>query len=106
MFSLFGWGGQKVYDVLDRRNTVQVVQQKEVNAGTREPGKNLLQRVAEKKWSPFSILTDDEYEMMMGEKLLVLEADIALIDDKIAGLRELQKQMDAQKEEVQAEQKK
>jgi hypothetical protein len=99
---LFGWGGQKVYDVLDGRNSVKVVREKEIEEGVREPGKNLLQRVAESRWSPFSVLTDEEYEKMMGEKLLVLEADIAVIDDKIHALRELQKQQ----EKVQFEQEK
>lgn len=40
------------------------------------------------KWSPLKKLTDDEYLDMMSEKMLRVEADIALIDDRIAELRD------------------
>lgn len=39
------------------------------------------------KWSPLKKLTDEEYVDMMSEKILRVEADIALIDDRIAELR-------------------
>lgn len=39
------------------------------------------------KWSPLKKLTDEEYVDMMGEKILRVEADIALIDDRIAQLK-------------------
>lgn len=38
-------------------------------------------------WSPLKKLTDDEYLDMMNDKILKVEVDIALIDDKIADLR-------------------
>ncbi|KAI5457787.1 hypothetical protein BGZ63DRAFT_416879 [Mariannaea sp. PMI_226] len=43
------------------------------------------------KWSPLKKLTDDEYVDMMSEKILRVEADIALIDDRIAELRAAEK---------------
>ncbi|CAN8097362.1 unnamed protein product [Discula destructiva] len=39
------------------------------------------------KWSPMMKLTDHEYENILEEKVLRLEAEIAIIDDKIAALR-------------------
>lgn len=39
------------------------------------------------KWSPLKKLSDEEYTHMMGEKLLSVEADIALIDERVAQLR-------------------
>ncbi|KAF4979055.1 hypothetical protein FZEAL_4665 [Fusarium zealandicum] len=39
------------------------------------------------RWSPLKKLTDDEYTDMMSEKMLRIDADIALIDDRIAELR-------------------
>lgn len=39
------------------------------------------------KWSPLKKLTDQEYESLLEEKLLRLDAEIALIDDNIAALR-------------------
>ncbi|KAH6893467.1 hypothetical protein B0T10DRAFT_604672 [Thelonectria olida] len=43
-------------------------------------------------WSPLRKLTDEEYIEMMSEKILRVEADIALIDDRIAELRVAEKQ--------------
>lgn len=42
----------------------------------------------ESKWSPLKKLSDSEYIDMMGEKMLRVEADIALIDERIDNLRE------------------
>lgn len=39
------------------------------------------------KLSPLKKLSDEEYIQMMEEKLLKVEVDIALIDDRIAELR-------------------
>ncbi|KAI6368293.1 hypothetical protein MCOR25_004700 [Pyricularia grisea] len=43
------------------------------------------------KWSPLTPLTDQEYENMLQEKILKLDAEIAMVDDNIAVLREKQK---------------
>ena len=39
------------------------------------------------RWSPLKKLTDQEYTEYLEEKLLRVEADIALIDDRIDELR-------------------
>lgn len=39
------------------------------------------------KWSPMKKLTDREYENILEEKLLRLDAEISIIDDDIAALR-------------------
>ncbi|KAM0480457.1 hypothetical protein ACHAPX_004288 [Trichoderma viride] len=41
------------------------------------------------KWSPLKKLTDQEYVDMMEEKILRVEADIALIDDRITELKSI-----------------
>ncbi|KAK7402598.1 hypothetical protein QQX98_011639 [Neonectria punicea] len=43
------------------------------------------------KWSPLKKLTDEEYIDLMSEKILRVEADIALVDDRIAELRVVEK---------------
>jgi hypothetical protein len=43
-------------------------------------------------WSPLQKLSDEEYVSMMQEKILRVDADIALIDDRIAKLREKQQE--------------
>ncbi|KAI1212316.1 uncharacterized protein F4807DRAFT_457816 [Annulohypoxylon truncatum] len=39
------------------------------------------------KWSPVKRLTDEEYEKMLEEKILRINAEISIIDDNIASLR-------------------
>ncbi|PVI01424.1 hypothetical protein DM02DRAFT_613594 [Periconia macrospinosa] len=108
MFSLFGWAGQHGYNYLDQRNSVVVQEEHE----RREQGvrkDTLLQRFAKSKWSPMSILSDEDYEKLIGEKILVVEADIALIDDKIEALRRQQREAEAEaskKQQQQQDQKK
>ncbi|KUI65061.1 hypothetical protein VM1G_00642 [Cytospora mali] len=39
------------------------------------------------KWSPFRRIPDEEYENMLEEQLLRLEADIAIVDENLTALR-------------------
>jgi hypothetical protein len=78
MFTLFGAGGQHVYN-------------KWTAAPAAEPKKNFWRRMSDKSWTPFKVLTNDEYAEMLKEKMLKLDVEIAVIDDKIAGLREQEK---------------
>ena len=40
------------------------------------------------KWSPMKVLTDEEYESMLREKLLRVDAEIAIVDEDLGKLRE------------------
>jgi hypothetical protein len=98
MFTLFGYTGQHAYNFFDRRNTEKLIKQDVEKQKPLEEQENLnwLQRVAKKKWSPFSNLTDEQYESMLNEKLLGIDADIALLDEKIARIRQEAKEMEKQ----------
>ena len=50
------------------------------------PTKPLVQRMADSKWIPLRHLSDDEYREILSEKLLSIEAEIALLDEKIEDL--------------------
>jgi hypothetical protein len=50
------------------------------------PSKPILQRLADSKWIPLKTLSDDEYRGILSEKLLSIEAEIAIIDEKIEEL--------------------
>ncbi|KJX99284.1 hypothetical protein TI39_contig364g00012 [Zymoseptoria brevis] len=78
MFTLFGAGGQHVYN-------------KWTAAPSAEPKKNFWRRMSDKSWTPFKVLTNEEYAEMLKEKMLKLDVEIAIIDDKIAGLKEQQR---------------
>jgi hypothetical protein len=86
VFSVFGFTGQHTYEWFDQRHTRKLQKQLAEARGEVE-NLNWLQRFAKKSWTPFSILTDDKYEDLLNEKLLKIEVEIALIDDKLKELR-------------------
>ncbi|KKZ67593.1 hypothetical protein EMCG_06652 [[Emmonsia] crescens] len=80
VFGIAGFLGQKSYDVIDRWQLSR----------DRTPQKPLVQRMLESKWMLLKRLPDEEYIGMLNEKLLAVDAEIAVIDDKIAALRKLE----------------
>lgn len=50
------------------------------------PSKPIIQRIADSKWIPLKTLSDDDYRGILNEKLLSIEAEMALIDEKIEQL--------------------
>ncbi|KAF9892504.1 hypothetical protein FE257_001613 [Aspergillus nanangensis] len=76
VFSLLGYLGQSTYNVIDNW------QMEHANT----PSKPIFQRMADSKWIPLKSLTDDDYKGILNEKLLSIEADMALIDEKIEEL--------------------
>lgn len=57
------------------------------HAEDRLPRKSFWQRVANSKYSPMKVLSDEDYEKVLKEKLVRVEAEIALIDDDIVTLK-------------------
>lgn len=49
-------------------------------------------RIAKSSYSPVTVWSDDEYANVLREKMLKLDVEIAILDDKIAALREQQQQ--------------
>lgn len=84
-FSLLGGVGQLSYDAIDDWRTERQRRQQQQQATA--PDKPWIERVAESKWVPFKILSDEQYKDMLNEKLLGVEVEIALIDDRIQELR-------------------
>jgi len=83
MFTFFGYLGQSLYNLLDVRHTEQSQQTAiEVNQTT-----SLWRRVANSKYSPMKVLSDEEYENVLRRKLLQVEAEISVIDDDIEKLK-------------------
>lgn len=44
--------------------------------------------MADSKWIPLKSLSDDDYRAMLTQKLLSIETEMALIDDKIEELQQ------------------
>ena len=81
MFSLFGFLGQTAYNRMSARRGIE-----------QEPKKGFWRRMSEKSWSPITVMTDEEYADMLKEKLLKVEVEISILDDKIMALRKQQKE--------------
>ncbi|EEH20381.1 hypothetical protein PABG_02640 [Paracoccidioides brasiliensis Pb03] len=83
IFGLAGFLGQKSYDVINGC----WVSQHEAETGPQKP---LARRLLESKWMLLKPLSDGEYIVMLNEKLLAIDAEIAIIDGKIEALRKLE----------------
>ncbi|KAK3938364.1 hypothetical protein QBC46DRAFT_390455 [Diplogelasinospora grovesii] len=80
VFTLFGAGGQAIANSFASKGVPL------------ESKKSILHS----KWSPVTPLTDREYEKMLEEKLLRVEAEIALVDDHMKELREAESHAEEQ----------
>ena len=80
VLSGMGYCGQVAYEKLDRRHTESLLHKE-------DRSNNLLQRIAKSRWIPVQALTDEEYRDMLQEKLLRVDTEMALIDDRIEEIR-------------------
>ncbi|KAK3368159.1 hypothetical protein B0H63DRAFT_487867 [Podospora didyma] len=72
VFTLLGAGGQGLANIFSRKGDPDAA-----------PKKGFL----ESRWSPVTPLTDQAYERMLEEKLLRVEADLAILDDHIKAVQ-------------------
>jgi len=77
MFSLFGFVGQSLYNRIDANHMAPITQQRSLG---------LWQSFLQSRFNPMRVLSDDDYEHMLNEKLLRVEAEIALLDEEMAKL--------------------
>jgi hypothetical protein len=91
MFAILGAGGQVLYNRADSR----------VSKVAESFPENKSKSWFDSKWSPMKPLTDSEHAKMLEEKLLRVDADIALIDERIESLRTQERSLNAQSGEAQ-----
>jgi hypothetical protein len=80
MFSLYGAGGQAVSNWMDAKRAARAAE----SPSTQSNG-------FWSRWSPLKRLSDQDYEKILEERLLGVEADIAMVDDHIRELLESEK---------------
>ena len=97
MWTIFGYAGQKIFDRLDAKHSEQVAIASEERAASLDlkKEKGFWDRMAEREWSPMKTLSDEDYSNMLRKKMLVLEAEIALVDEEVERLR-VEEQMQEQ----------
>ena len=73
VYSLLGYVGQSSFNAVEkwRLENAQSI------------SKPLLQRMADSRWVPLRSLSDEDYKRILNEKLLSIETEIALLDEKI-----------------------
>lgn len=76
MFAIVGALGQKIYNLADSRKQA-------VNSDINRRNSWLNSR-----WSPVKVLSDDEYEKLLQEKLLRVDAEISLLDESIQAVKD------------------
>ena len=77
MTGLIGCAGQSGYETFSEKKS-------DINSVDSRP---LMERLSESKWMPLKSLSNEEYAQMLNDKLLRLEVEISMIDDKIANLQ-------------------
>ena len=93
MFSIFGLVGQLGVNAFSERPIPR-------DEPVAKPG--FWKRMSEKRFSPVKVLSNEEYANMLEEKMLRVDAEIAILEDRIFALRreeETQKQDSLPKEE-------
>ncbi|KAI9793890.1 MAG: hypothetical protein M1816_007142 [Peltula sp. TS41687] len=79
MFSIFGAGGQGIFNMAEQRRSRRSVQ--DVEDASRHPTDT------PSGWNLVKKLSDEEYLAILQEKQLRLDAEVAVIDDEIEKLR-------------------
>lgn len=91
MFAAIGAGGQALYNRADEQ----------VSESAESTSKNRVESFLNSKWSPMRPLSSSEYEAMLRERLLRINADIALIDENIEALKVREKDIGSKSVESQ-----
>lgn len=81
VMSAFGFFGQSAYNILDARNSERVLSHA-------PPKDSFWLRALKSKWSPMSVLSDEEYRDMLREKIMRLDVEIALVDERLEKARQ------------------
>lgn len=82
MGTLFGVTGQASYNFWNSWRTKQALAE-----ATPNDGNSKLKKILSSSWSPVKMLSNEDYAKILNEKLLGVDADIALIDEEIESLR-------------------
>ena len=84
MFSIFGCLGQLAHTRFTARPDPDTAS---------KPG--FWRRMSEKSFSPVKVMSNEEYADWLREKVLRVDVEISILEDKIAALRKEQQEQDA-----------
>ena len=84
VFGLFGYAGQHVYNIMDSSHSANLAIEDPRNL---ETDQYLWHRIATSKWLPVRVWSDEEHENILKEKLLAIDAELAIVDEDMQDLR-------------------
>jgi hypothetical protein len=76
MIGLIGLAGQSSYNLFS-----------EAQRSESGPHRSVMQRLTESEWAPLKALSDQQYEEILQQKLLKIDVELSMIDEKIATLK-------------------
>jgi hypothetical protein len=76
MIGLIGLAGQSSYNLFS-----------EAQRSESSPRRSVMQRLTESEWAPLKALSDQQYEEILQQKLLKIDVELSMIDEKIATLK-------------------
>jgi hypothetical protein len=76
MIGLLGFAGQGGYNMVSAAQKSDSI-----------PRRSIIQQLAESKWVPLKALSDQQYEELLQQKLLKVDAEISIIDENISTLK-------------------
>lgn len=85
VFAAIGGVGQAVYGAMDARHAMRVRRAEAESEG--EAADGVWSRIVASRWNPVKRLGDEEYEGMLQEKLIRVEAEIALVEEDLARMK-------------------
>jgi hypothetical protein len=91
VWGLVGFASQSAYNFADARHTLSVAKELQREA---TGGLGFWDRAMRSKWSPVTRLTTEEYENMLRERLLAIEADLALVNEEIEKLERMKREQE------------
>lgn len=86
MFSIFGYIGQRIYNNLDDQPNSSI----EANTASSLPTQGFLASLADMKYSPVRIMPDAEYEALLRQKMLHVDAALALVEEQITAVKAME----------------
>ncbi|KAL6712717.1 hypothetical protein ACLMJK_009739 [Lecanora helva] len=104
VWTVFGYAGQRIYNKLDERHSEQVaVAAEEATNPAKKEERGFWDNIAEMKWSPMKKLSDEEYMGSLREKVLSLDAQIALVDEEMENVKQEERCERKENESMQSE---
>lgn len=86
MFSIFGYIGQRIHNSLDDQPNSSI----EANTASSQPTQGFLASLADMKYSPVRIMPDAEYEALLRQKMLNVDAALALVEEQITAVKAME----------------